>query len=258
MKKLLLTSLISGAVALNLYAEKLIVGATPVPHAEIIELIKSDLEAKGYEIEIKEFNDYIIPALTLEAGEIDFNFSIGLPYMKELNKTKGTHMVNLTGVHIEPLGIYSDKFKSLDELKSGAKVTLPNDVSTETRSLKLLEKAGLIKLAKSDAEFLTTLDVIENPKKLNFITLEPASLPRSIKDTDIAIINANYALEAGLNPKKDSIFLEDKDSPYLNVLIVKEGDENLQSSKDFKEAITSDKVRKFIEEKYSGAVIPAF
>lgn len=258
MKKLIFTSLLSGALALNLYAEKIVIGATPVPHAEIIEFIKPDLEAKGYEIEIKEFNDYIIPALTLEAGEIDFNFSIGLSYMKELNKTKGTHMVSLVGVHIEPLGIYSKKIKSLEELKNGSKVALPNDVSTETRSLKLLEKAGLIELTKNDAEFLTTLDVIKNPKNLKFITLEPATLPRSLDDSDLSIINANFALEAGLNPKADSIFLEDKDSPYLNVLIVKEGNENLKSSKDLKDVITSDKVRNFIEQKYSGAVIPAF
>ncbi|MSN96818.1 MetQ/NlpA family ABC transporter substrate-binding protein [Campylobacter sp. FMV-PI01] len=258
MKKIFKLVLLNLILVSNLLSSKIIVGASPVPHAEIINFIKPDLQKAGYDVKIVEFNDYVIPNYALENDEIHFNFTIGLPYMKEFNREKGTHMVAVAGVHIEPLGVYSKKIKSLNELKNRAKVTIPNDVSTETRALRLLEKAGLLKLDKADAEFVTVLDILENPKNLEIITLEPASVPRSLDDTDIAVINANFALSANLSPKNDSLFLEDKDSPYLNVLIVKEGNENLQSTKDFVKIITSDKVREFIESKYDGSIIPAF
>lgn len=259
MKKLLISLFIASNLTLSLYAQKLIVGATPIPHAEIIEFIKPELKKAGYDVEIKEFNDYVIPNYALENGEIDFHFAIVLPYMKEFNAKNGTHMFPVVGVHIEPLGIYSSKLKDLKELKKGAKVAIPNDVSTETRALKLLQKAGLITLRDvKDGGFLTSLDIIKNDKSLQITTLEPASVPRTLKDADIAIINMNYALAANLNPKRDSLALEGGESPYVNYLIVKEGNENLQSTKVFKEIITSPKVRQFIEKKYDGAIISAF
>ncbi|MCI6989704.1 MAG: MetQ/NlpA family ABC transporter substrate-binding protein [Campylobacter sp.] len=257
MKRIL--TLIALFLVLNLSAnEKILIGATPVPHAEILELIKPNLAKNGYDLEIVEFNDYVIPNYSLEKGEIDAHFLIGLPYMKEFNAQNGTHMFAVVGVHIEPLGIYSNKISSLDELKDGAQVTLPNDVSTETRALRLLEKFNLIKLENPDSEFITTSDIYENPKGLKFTTLEPASVPRTITDTDIAVINTNYALLAGLNPGSDALGLEGSESPYVNYLIVKEGNENKAYTKALKDALMTDEVRNFINEKYKGAVLPAF
>ncbi|NLK66422.1 MAG: MetQ/NlpA family ABC transporter substrate-binding protein [Campylobacteraceae bacterium] len=240
----------------SLYAEKIVVGATPVPHAEILNAIKDDLASKGFELEIKEFNDYVIPNLATADGDLDANFFQHTQYLNEFNKNKGTDLVQTVGVHIEPMGIYSKKVKNLDELKKGAKVSIPNDPTNESRALDLLEKAGLIKL--DDVELKTPLDVIENPKNLQFVEVEAATLPRTLDDVEISVINTNFAFGAGFNPSKDALMIEGNDSPYVNIIAVKKEDVEKAKIKALNEAITSEGAKKFIEEKYQGAIIPAF
>lgn len=237
-------------------AEKLVVGATPVPHAEILEIIKPDLKAKGYELDVKVFNDYIIPNKATEDAQLDANFFQHTPYLEEFNKQKGTHLVKTVGVHLEPMGIYSKKIKSLDELKDGDKVGIPNDPTNEARALKVLESAGLIKL--NDNPLAKPNDVVQNPKNLSFVEIEAAQVPRTLRDTAISVINTNFALNAGLNPLKDALAIEAKDSPYVNIVVVKAGNENSPKIKALDEAITSQKVKDFITKKYDGAIVPAF
>ncbi|AQW81097.1 MetQ/NlpA family ABC transporter substrate-binding protein [Campylobacter pinnipediorum] len=257
MKKILISSLV--ALGLSLFAnadEKIIIGATSVPHAEILEAVKPVLKKSGYDLEIKEFFDYSLPNLALEDEDLDANYFQHTPYLTEFNKNKGTHLVTTVAVHIEPLGIYSKKVKSLDELKDGDSVAIPNDPTNEDRALNILAKAGLIKL--NDEPLKTLIDITENPKNLNFVEIEAAQIPRSLDDITLAAINTNYALSANLNPLKDSILLEDKDSPYVNYIVVKEGHENDKKIKALNDAVTSEDVKKFIIEKYQGAVLPVF
>lgn len=240
----------------SLWAEKLVVGATPVPHAEILEAAKDELAKKGFELEIKEFNDYIVPNLATDSGELDANFFQHEPYLNEFNKNKGTKLVKVGSVHIEPMGIYSKKIKDLDELKDKAKVSLPNDPTNESRALDILEDVGLVKLA--DTELKTPLDVVENPKNLEFIEVEAASVPRTLDDVDISVINTNFAMNAGFNPLKDSLALESKDSPYSNIIVVKSGKESDAKTKALVESLNSKAVKDFIETKYNGAILPTF
>ncbi len=237
-------------------AEKIIVGATPVPHAEILEQVKPLLAEKGYELEIKEFTDYVIPNLALDDGTLDANFFQHRPYLLEFNKNKNTHLVATVNVHLEPMGVYSHKIKNLADLPDGASVAVPNDPTNESRALDVLANAGLITLKNVD--FKTSLDIAENPKKLSFKELDAPQLPRVLDDVDIAVINTNYALPAGLNPIKDALAIEAKDSPYANVIVVKEGRENDPKIKALNEAITSEPIRLFILEKYHGAIVEAF
>lgn len=256
MKKLTMSLVVACCLSVSLYAEKLIVGATPVPHAEILNAIKEELAKKGFELEIKEFNDYVIPNLATDSGEIDANFFQHSQYLDEFNKNKGTNLVKTVGVHIEPMGVYSKKIKNFDELKNKAKVSIPNDPTNESRALDLLEDVGLIKL--DDVKLKTPLDIIENPKKLKFIEIEAASLPRTLDDADIAIINTNFAYNAGFNPSKDALKIEGNDSPYVNILAVKSGNEESTKIKALNEALTSQTAKDFILQKYDGAIIPAF
>jgi len=258
MKKFLLSSILAfSAVTAGFCAEKIVVGATPVPHAEILEFIKPDLLEKGFELEIKEFNDYVVPNLAVADGELDANFFQHTPYLDEFNKNKGTNLVKTVAVHLEPMGVYSNKIKSLDELKDGAKVTIPNDPTNESRALDVLATAGLIEL-DSAVELRTPIDITKNPKNLQFSELEAASLPRTLGDSDISVINTNFAFNANLNPTKDALAIESKDSPYANIVVVAAGKENDAKTKALNEAITSEKVKKFIEEKYKGEILPAF
>lgn len=239
-----------------IFGEKIVVGATPVPHAEILEIVKSELAKKGFELEIKVFNDYVIPNLATNDGELDANFFQHIPYLNEFNANKGTKLIKTVGVHLEPMGIYSKKIKNLDQLKDGAKISLPNDPTNESRALDLLATTGLIKLSEDTLK--TPLDIIENSKNLEFVEIDAASLPRTLDDVEISIINTNFALNAGFNPIKDALVIEGKESPYVNIIAVKEGNENSEKIKTLNEVLNSEIVRNFINKKYNGAIIPAF
>ncbi len=255
MKKLVLSVFAAASLA---SAEALVVGATPIPHAEILEHIKPDLAAAGFELEVKVINDYVIPNKFLESGELDANFMQHVPYLREFNANNGTHLTETVGVHLEPMGVYSHKIKSLKELKDGAKIAIPNDPTNESRALDLLVAQGLIKV-DTKIKLRTPLDVIENPKKLEFLELDAPTLPRTLGEVDAAVINSNYAFNANLSPVKDALAIEDaKGNPYTNVVAVKIGNENSPKTKALNKAITSAKVKAFIEKHYNGAIVPAF
>ncbi|NLY04207.1 MAG: MetQ/NlpA family ABC transporter substrate-binding protein [Campylobacter sp.] len=256
MKKLLFSLTALVALTSGLFAQSIVVAATPVPHAEILEAVKGELKDRGYELEIKEFNDYVIPNLATDSGEVDANFFQHEPYLNEFNNNKGTKLVGVGSVHIEPMGVYSIKIKSLDELENGAKVSLPNDPTNESRALDILADAGLIEL--NDSKLKTPLDIIDNPKKLEFIEVEAASVPRTLQDVDIAVINTNYAMNAGFNPLNDSLKLESTESPYANIIVVNSGKEEDAKIKALVEALNSDTAKEFIKTKYNGAIIPTF
>ena len=235
------------------------IGATPVPHEEILEQIKPDLQAEGVTLEIVEFNDYVQPNIALNDKELDANFFQHEPYlvdfMKEHSEVK---LKNAGGVHVEPMGIYSKKITKLEDLQDGAIVSIPNDPTNGGRALLLLEKANLLKLKDGVKETATVQDIAENTKNLQIQEVEAAQLPRTLEDVDISIINTNFAMNAELNPMKDALFMEDKTSPYVNIVAVREGDENRAEIKTLLKALQSEKVKKFIEEKYKGAIVPAF
>ncbi|WP_040712714.1 MetQ/NlpA family ABC transporter substrate-binding protein [Paenibacillus curdlanolyticus] len=234
------------------------VGATPVPHAEILKEVQPILKEQGVNLEIVEFNDYVQPNVQVYEKQLDANFFQHTPYLDQFNKDKGYDLVKVTGVHIEPLGAYSKTLKKLDELGDGAKVAIPNDPSNGGRALSLLEKNGLLKLKEGVGVSATIGDITDNPKKLKVTELEAATLPRVLDEVDLGIINTNYALEAGLVPTTDALFLEGKDSPYVNILVSRPDDKDSEAMKKLAEALNSDKVRTFIEQKYKGAVVPAF
>lgn len=234
------------------------IGASPVPHSELLNLIKDDLKADGIELEIIEFNDYIKPNLALADGEIDANFFQHIPYLNDFAKEHELDITYLCGVHIEPLGIYSKKIKSIDNLEKGSTIALPNDTVNQGRAFILLENNGLIKLKEDAGLTATELDVIENPYELEFKPLEAAQIPRILPDVDIAVINGNFALSSNLIPTKDALILEDKESPYVNIVAVRKGEENKEKFVKLKKHLQSDKVKKFIEENYNGGVVPAF
>ncbi|MHC1770403.1 MAG: MetQ/NlpA family ABC transporter substrate-binding protein [Flexilinea sp.] len=239
---------------------KIKIGVSPVPHGDIINFIKENLAADaGLDIEVVEFTDYVQPNLALDAGEIDANYFQHVPYLNDFNKEHGLELVPVVAVHIEPLGIYSTKIKSLDEITDGAIVTIPNDATNSGRALSLLESNGLITLKEGTGVAGTVTDITENPKNLKITELEAAQLVRSLEDTTISVINGNYALEGGLVPSKDAIVLESGiDNPYTNILVVNKGHENDEGIKILAKLLTSPEVKKFIEEKYNGSVIPAF
>ncbi|OJF16326.1 MAG: methionine ABC transporter substrate-binding protein [Bacillaceae bacterium G1] len=235
------------------------VGATAVPHAEILEdVVKPALEKEGINLEVVVYEDYVQPNLNLEDGEIDANYFQHVPYLEQMVSERNLHLVPLVGVHIEPMGVYSKKITSLDELADGATVTIPDDPTNGGRALLLLEKAGLLKLKEDAGIEATVNDIAENPKNLNIKTLEAAMLPRTLDDADIAVINTNYAMEAGLVPTKDALFIEESDSPYVNILVVREEDKDDENLAKLAKALISDEVKAYIEEKYEGAVVPAF
>ena len=234
------------------------VGATPVPHAEILNEIKPLLAKDGIDLQIIEFTDYVKPNLSLNDKEIDANFFQHEPYLKKFAADRKLDLVNLVAVHIEPMGVYSKKLKDIKSVPDGAKVAIPNDPTNGGRALNILAKAGLIKLKDGVGISATVGDIVENPKKLKITEAEAAMLPRTLDDVDLAVINSNFAMEAKLNPTKDALFIEPKDSPYANIVAVRKGDENRKEIQALKKALTSPEVKKFIEEKYKGAVIPAF
>ncbi|AII14859.1 DL-methionine ABC transporter MetINQ, substrate-binding protein [Campylobacter iguaniorum] len=257
MRKILVGALVASSLISAALAEVIKVGATPVPHAEILEFVKPELKKAGYDLEIKVFNDYVIPNLAVEDGDLDANYFQHIPYLNEFNANKGTHLIKTVGVHLEPMGVYSKKIKSLNELKDGATVSIPNDPTNESRALDVLVSAKLIEVDQN-AKLRTPLDITKNPKNLKFKELEAATLPRTLDDVEIAVINTNFAMNANLNPVKDALVLESKDSPYVNILVVKKGNEDKASIKALDKALNAEGVKKFIAEKYKGAIVPAF
>ena len=237
------------------------VGASPVPHAEILEAIKPVLAEQGYELEIVEFTDYVQPNLALEDGSLDANYFQHVPYLDSFNAENGTNIVSLAAVHFEPLGIYG-KTASLDALADGAQVAVPNDPTNEARALLLLEAQGLIKLTEGVGLEATVTDIAENPKNLKIVEIEAAQLPRSLPDVDIAVINGNYAIDAGLNAATDALAAEDPASiaatTFANILAVRAGDEGREELKTLAAALLSETSKKFIEDTYQGAVVPVF
>lgn len=234
------------------------VGASPEPHSKMLELVKDDLAEEGIDLDIQEFPDYVQPNLSLSDKELDANFIQHLPYLESFNEERGTELVSLGSVHIEPMGVYSDKIKSIDELEDGATVSIPNDATNGARALLILETNGLIKLDEDAGFNATEKDIVENPKNLKFEALEAATLPRTISDFDISVINGNYALQAGFNAKEDALLLEENSSPYGNIITIRAGDEDREDLKALMKALQSDKIRKYIEDNFEGAVVPGF
>ena len=263
MKKLLaafaaLAALSNAAAALAAQAESLSVAATAVPHAEILEFVKPALAAEGVELNIKVFTDYVQPNVQVAEGRLDANFFQHQPYLDEFNAARGTQLVSIAGVHVEPFGAYSSKIKSLAELPQGASVVIPNDATNGGRALLLLQKAGVIKLKDGAGITATVRDIAENPKGIEVRELEAATLPRVLAQVDLALINTNYALEAGLNPTKDALVIEGSDSPYVNILVVSAANKDKPALQKLAKVLNSAEVKAFIDGKYQGAVVPAF
>lgn len=240
------------------HAGKLTVAATPVPHAELLEFVKPTLAEQGVELDIKVFTDYVQPNAQVADGHLDVNFFQHKPYLDTFNKEHKTELVSIGLVHVEPFGAYSKKIKALSELKDGALVALPNDPSNGARALLLLQQQGLIELKDPENILATSRDIVKNPKKLKFKELEAATLPRVLADVDLALINTNYALEAGLNPLNDALFIEGADSPYANIVATTADKVDNEDVKKLMRALHSDAVRQQITEQYKGAIVPAF
>lgn len=235
------------------------VGATITPHSEILSVVAENLKEQGYELKIVEYNDYVLPNTALEAGDLDANYFQHTPYLNDFNEENGTHIVSAAAVHFEPMGIYAGKTASLEDIKEGASVAVPNDTTNEARALLLLEAQGLLKL-KADAGIKATiLDIEENPFNLDIKELEAAQVPKAVKDVDIAVINGNYALEAGI---KTPLVTEASDSlaaeTYGNIIAVREGEENSVKTKALVDAILTENVKEYINNTYEGAVLPVF
>ena len=260
MKKVLLFTALAAALTASLAQanEKLVVAATPVPHAEILELVKPVLAKEGVDLQIKVFTDYVQPNVQVAEKRLDANYFQTLPYLENFNKGKGTNLVTVIGVHVEPFGAYSKKITKIEDLKDGATVAIPNEGSNSGRALLLLQKNGVITLKDPTNALSTPKDIASNPKHLKFRELESALLPRMLDQVDLALINTNYALEAGLNPAKDALIIEDAKSPYVNFLVARPDNKDSDAIQKLAKALTSPEVKAFIEKKYGGAVLPAF
>lgn len=241
--------------------KELVVGASPAPHAEILEAAKGAMEAKGYKLVIKEYTDYVQPNLALDHGDLDANYFQHFPYLEQFCAENGTKLVSAASIHYEPFGIYAGKTASLDAVADKAKVAVPNDATNEARALLLLEAQGLIKLKEGAGLNATKTDVVENPKNLEILEVEAAQIPRSLQDVDIAVINGNYAIDAGLKVS-DALAIEDAASiaatTYGNVVAVQEGHDKDEAVLALVEVLTSDEIKGFIEDTYAGAVVPLF
>jgi D-methionine transport system substrate-binding protein len=235
------------------------VGATPKPHADLLNLVKADLAKQGFTLEVKEFTDYVQPNVAVQNGELDANFFQHTPYMENFNKERKFDLVNAGGIHIEPMGGYSRKIKAIKDLKPNSKVAIPNDPTNEGRALLLLQEAKLIKLKPGTGITATPRDIAENTAKLVFQELEAAQLPRVLADVDLAIINGNYAIDAKLNIKKDAIIVEGASSPYVNIVAVKKGNEKSPKIAALVKALQSKTVKDYINKTYAdGSVIAIF
>jgi D-methionine transport system substrate-binding protein len=238
--------------------DALVVGATAVPAGEVLSYIKKNLAQKaGLDLEIKEFTDYVLPNTALQEGSLDANLYQNQPYLDDFNKSKGTDLVPVVKPYLPPMGVYSRKVTDVAKLVDGSTVAVPNDVTNEGRALKLLAANGVITLKEGAGTAASPADITANPKHLKFKELEPAQLPRSLDDVAAAVINNNYAQDAGLSPAQDAVLLESaKNNPYANLLAVKKGNEDDPRVKKLAELLTSPEVRKFIEDKYKGSVLP--
>lgn len=237
-------------------SSKLTVAATPDPHAVLLNLVKDQLKEEGIDLEIIEFTDYIVPNNVVEDGSVDANFFQHIPYLENFNAEHGFHLVNAGAIHVEPFALYSSKYSSLDQIPNGATIAIPNDPTNEGRALLLLEAAGLITLNEDAGLEATPIDIKDNPKSLKFSEIEAATLPRILQDVDGAIINGNYAIPAGLVATRDGLFVEDASSPYVNVIAVKEGNENNPKVQALVKALKSDVVKNYIAENYpNGEVV---
>lgn len=239
-------------------AETLKVGATPVPHADILNVVQPMLAKQGVDLKIVEFSDYVQPNLALSDKDLDANFFQHLPYLETFAKDRGLKLISAGSVHIEPMGVYSKKVKNLADLKKRASVGIPNDPTNGGRALQVLASNGLIKMKEGVGVNGTPLDIVDNPENIRIVEVEAATLPRALDDLDAAVINSNFALGANLNPSKDAIAIESKDSPYANVIAVRAGDEKRPAIEALMKSLHSPEVKKFIEDKYNGAVVPAF
>ncbi|WP_300796855.1 MetQ/NlpA family ABC transporter substrate-binding protein [Helicobacter sp. UBA3407] len=237
--------------------EKLIVGATPEPHAVMLEKVKETLAKEGITLEIKEFTDYVTPNKSLDDGSLNANFFQHKPYLDSFNKEHKTNLVSVAGIHLEPMGVYSKKIKNLDELKESDMISLPNDPSNGARALRILEANGLIKL-QENVELPSVQNIIENPKNLKFKEMDAPQLARALGDVSASVINTNFALLAGLNPLNDAIALESKDSPYVNIIVVKGGNEKDARIQKLIHSLQSEEMRQFILDQYKGAILPSF
>ena len=259
---LVLTLVLSLAACGGKSDDKVIkVGATPAPHAQILEVIKAELAMEGWTLEIVEFSDYILPNTALDEGQIDANYFQHITYMNGFNEDHGLKMVNAGGIHYEPFGIYAGKCKSLAELADGAKIGVPNDATNEARALLLLEQEGLIKLKDGVGLAATKNDIVENPHSYEIVEINAELLPASLPDLDIAVINGNYAIDAGLKVSQ-ALAIEAADGAateyYQNVIAVKEGNENSDKIQALLKALKSDAVKQYIQSTYDGAVVPLF
>lgn len=238
------------------------VAASPTPHAEILnEAVKPILAEQGIELEVVEFNDYVLPNTSTEEGEVDANYFQHIAYLEQFNQENGTHLVEVVPVHYEPFGLYAGKTKTLADIQDGAKIAVPNDTTNEARALLLLEQAGLIKLDPNAGITATKQDIVENPHNIDILEVEAASLPRMLEDVDFAAINSNYAIPAGLNVYDDALVFEDPEGTagktYANVLVVREGNENAAAIEALAKAMTSDKVLTYLQEKYPDGSVQA-
>lgn len=266
MKKLV-SLILTAAIALGITAcgsksddKTVTVAATSAPHAEVLEQCKPLLKEKGYDLVIKVVDDYITPNTATEDGEVDANYFQHINYLNNFNAENGTHLVNVANVHYEPFGVYSSKVKSLSELKDGDSIAVPNDPTNEARALLLLAENGVIKLTEGVGIKATKKDIIENPKNIKINEMEAALLPSVLDEVTCAVINGNYAIAAGLKIA-DAIAVENSESvaikqEYVNILVVKEGNEDLPKIKALKEVLTSDEIAKYITDNYDGAVVP--
>ena len=265
MKKILAIALVALLTIVSVFAQatsetqssttKIVVGATPEPHAALLSLVVDDLAAQGITLEVKEFTDYVTPNDAVEYGEIDANYFQHIPYLESFNTEHGYHLVNAGGIHVEPIALYSSKYSSLSDIPNGAVIAIPNDPTNEGRALLLLQSAGLIKLKDNAGLEAIPLDIVENPKNLKFSEIEAATLPRILSDVDAAVINGNYAIPAGLVATRDGLYVEGAYSPYVNVIAVKAGNENNPAVKALVEALKSDEVKAYVAEHYKNGEV---
>ena len=246
----------------DLAGTKLVVAASPTPHAEILGVAKEILAEQGITLDIKEFSDYVQPNLVTENGEVDANYFQHTPYLESFNAENGTHLVSVGAIHYEPFGIYPGKSNDLANIADGATIAVPNDTTNEARALQLLAAQGIITVREGAGLTATVNDIEENPHNVKIQEIEAAQLPRTVQDVDFAVINGNYAIEAGFSVGKDALATEDTSSEaaqtYANVLVVKECNENDPAIQALLAALQSDKVRDYINETYDGAVVPIF
>lgn len=257
MKKLASALILSALPFFANAQEEIKVAATPVPHAEILEHAQT-LAPNDLNIDIVVVTDYVLPNLMLNEGAVDANFMQHQPYLTEFNKANEMNLVSIGGVHLEPLGGYSKKLKDIKDLPEKGKISIPNDVTNGGRALILLHNNGVITLEDPSNILSTLSDIKENPKNLSFIELEAPMLARTINEVDLAVINTNFALNADLNPQKDALIIEDKNSPYVNIVVVKDENQDKENVKQLMKILNSPEMKTFIETKYNGSILPGF